>query len=123
MSNEKKQRHVRTIAKSKLELFVTNVNGWKPLTFVTNSSILDFAVVTVMSLKGALLIIRATSSKAYLQVTEQKNCTLINIFSQEPETFVSVFTANSLNLRLYSLHLVSHEKYVSNLKKYVFYIF
>ena len=65
MSNEKKQRHVRTIAKSKLEFFVTNVNGWKPLTFVTNSSILDFAVVTVMSLKGALLIIRATSSKAY----------------------------------------------------------
>ena len=35
----------RTIAKSKVELFVTIVNGWKSLTFVTKNSILDFAVV------------------------------------------------------------------------------
>ena len=35
----------RTIAKSKMELFVTNVTGWKSLTFVTKNSILDFAVV------------------------------------------------------------------------------
>ena len=34
-----------TTAKSKMELFVTKVNSFKPLTFVTKSSNLDFAVV------------------------------------------------------------------------------
>ena len=33
-----------TIAKSKMELFVTIVNGWKSSTFVTKNSILDSAV-------------------------------------------------------------------------------
>ena len=33
-------------------------------------------------------------------------------FCEEPETFVSVFRTSSLNLRLYSLSLVSHEKYM-----------
>ena len=53
----------RTTAKSKLELFVTKTNCWKPLTFVTKSSILDFAVVPNRSLKGTLLIIQNSSSK------------------------------------------------------------
>ena len=88
---------------------MTNVNGWKPLFFVTNSSILDFAVATVMSLKGELLIFKLLLQKHILQVTEQKNCTLINIFSQEPETFVLVFRTNNLKLRLYLLYLISHE--------------
>ena len=65
----KKSRAVsRTTAKSKLELFVTKVNnGWKPLTFVTKSSILELPVVPDTSLKGTLLIIRASSSKTYFK--------------------------------------------------------
>ena len=81
---------------------MTKINGWKPLTFVTKSSILDFPVAPDTSLKGTLLSI--------LKVTEYKNFTLINVFSQEPETFVLVFRANSLNLRRCLLSLVSHEK-------------
>ena len=34
-----------TAAASKVEHFVTIVNGWKPLTIITKSSILDVAVV------------------------------------------------------------------------------
>ena len=34
-----------TTAKSKMELVVTKANGFQPLTFVTKSSNLDFAVV------------------------------------------------------------------------------
>ena len=35
----------RTTATSNVELFVITVNGWKPLTIITKSSLLDFAVV------------------------------------------------------------------------------
>ena len=35
----------RTAATSKIEIFVIIVNGWKPLTFITKSSILDAAAV------------------------------------------------------------------------------
>ena len=35
----------RTASTSKMELFVITVNGWKPLTIVTRSSILDVAAV------------------------------------------------------------------------------
>ena len=37
-------------AKSKMELFLTKVNGFKPLAFITKSSNLDFAIVLHMSL-------------------------------------------------------------------------
>ena len=40
----------RTTAKSKMEFFVTKVNDFQPLTFVTKSSILDFAIVLDMPL-------------------------------------------------------------------------
>ena len=73
----KKSRGVsRTTAKSKLELFVTKVNGWKPLNFVTKSSILDFAVVPDTSLKETLLIIRASSSKTYFKSYRTKKLSL-----------------------------------------------
>ena len=88
----KKSRGVsRTTAKSKFEIFVTKRNGWKPLTFVTKSSILDFAVVPDTSLEGVLLIIRAYSSETYIKSYQTKKLYL-NIFSQEPETFVSVIS-------------------------------
>ena len=35
----------RTVATSKMEHFVIRVNGWKPLTVITKSSILDVAAV------------------------------------------------------------------------------
>ena len=35
----------RTTATSKMEHFVIIVNGWKPLTIITKSSILDVAAV------------------------------------------------------------------------------
>ena len=35
----------RTAATSKVELFVTIVNGWKPLTIIIKSSTLDIAAV------------------------------------------------------------------------------
>ena len=35
----------RTAATSKVELFVIIVNGWKPLTMITNSSTLDVTAV------------------------------------------------------------------------------
>ena len=35
----------RTAATSKVELFVIIVNGWKPLTIITKSSILNVAAV------------------------------------------------------------------------------
>ena len=35
----------RTAATSKMEHFVINVNGWKPLTIITKSSILDVAAL------------------------------------------------------------------------------
>ena len=40
----------RATAGSEIEIFVTKVNGWKPLTFVTKSSTSDFAVVLDMPL-------------------------------------------------------------------------
>ena len=61
VSNEKSRSVFKTSAKSRCELLVTNVNGWKPVRFVTKSSILDFAVVPGTSLKEALLIIPASS--------------------------------------------------------------
>ena len=74
----KKSRAVsRTTAKSKLELFVPKVNnGWKPLTFVTKSSILELPVVPDTSLKGTLLIIRASSSKTYFKSYRIKKLSL-----------------------------------------------
>ena len=39
------QRRSRTAATSKMEYFVIIVNGWKPLTIITKSSILDVAAV------------------------------------------------------------------------------
>ena len=47
----------RTTVKCKLEIFVTKINGWKPLTFVTKSSTLDFPVAPDTSLNGTLLLI------------------------------------------------------------------
>ena len=35
----------RTAAASKMELFVIIVNGWKPLTIITKSSVLNVAAV------------------------------------------------------------------------------
>ena len=35
----------RTVATSKMEHFVIIVNGWKPLTIITKSSIVDVAAV------------------------------------------------------------------------------
>ena len=118
MSNEKSRSVSRTTAKSRLEVFVTKVNGWKLLTFVRKSSILDFAVVPDTSLKGTLLMIRASSLKTNFKSYRTKK-PYLNVFSQEPEIFVSVFRTNSR----YLLSLVSHEKYVSNHEKYVFYLF
>ena len=40
----------RTAATSKMEHFVIIVNGWKPLTIITKSSILDVAIVLDPSL-------------------------------------------------------------------------
>ena len=76
MSNEKSRGVSRTTAKSKLELFVIEVNCWKPLTFVTKSSILDFAVVPDTSLKGTLLITRASSLKTYFKSYRTKKLSL-----------------------------------------------
>ena len=36
----------RSTTKSKMELFLTKVNRWMPLTFVAKSSILDFVVLS-----------------------------------------------------------------------------
>ena len=41
----------RTAATSKMEHFVIIVNGWKPLTIITKSSILDIAAVLNPPLK------------------------------------------------------------------------
>ena len=38
----------RTTARSEMEIFVTKVSGWKPLTFFAKSSMSDFAVVLDM---------------------------------------------------------------------------
>ena len=87
----KKSRGVSmTTAKSKLELFVPKVNGWKSSTFTTKSAILDFAVVPDKSLKGTLLVIQDSSSKTYFKSCRTKKLYL-NVFSQDQETFVSVF--------------------------------
>ena len=76
-----------------LEHFVTKVNCGKPLTFVTRSTIFDFVVFLDTALKGVLLIIKASSSKAYF--TEQKKPSYHtkkpSCSTQEPETFASVF--------------------------------
>ena len=49
----------RTAATSKMEHFVIIVNGWKPLTIFTKSSILDVAAVLDPSLESfAGLIVR-----------------------------------------------------------------
>ena len=91
----------KTTAKSKLELFVTKANCWKPLTFATKSSILDFAVVPDRSLKGTLLIILDSSSKTYFKSYRTKK----------------------LYLRLYSLSLVSHEKCIFQTMKNICLLF
>ena len=51
-----------TTAKFKMELFVTNVSGFQPLTFVTKSSSLDFAVVLDTPLLFSLLIINSENT-------------------------------------------------------------
>ena len=45
----------RAAATSKVELFVIIVNGWKPLTIITKSSILDVAAVLDLPLKTCSL--------------------------------------------------------------------
>ena len=42
----------RAAATSKMEHFVTTVNGWKPLTIITNGSILDAAAALDPPLKS-----------------------------------------------------------------------
>ena len=44
-TNKGRRGGSRTPATSKMELFVIIVNGWKPLTIITKSSILDVAGV------------------------------------------------------------------------------
>ena len=46
----------RTAATSKMEYFVIIVDGWKPLTFITKSSILDVATVPDLSLNTMLTV-------------------------------------------------------------------
>ena len=46
-----KQRRSRTAATSKMEDFVTIVNGWKPVNIITKNSILDVAAVLDASLR------------------------------------------------------------------------
>ena len=48
----------RTVPKSKMELFVIIANGWKPLTTITKSFILDVAAV----LDPPLLVILRTKT-------------------------------------------------------------
>ena len=47
---------IRTTTKSKMELFVTKVNGFQPLTSVTKSSTLDFAVVLDSLCEGSSFV-------------------------------------------------------------------
>ena len=56
----------RTAAASNMEHFVIIVNGWKPLTIITKSSILDVAAVLDSSLNCACNVI----SDAYLELCQ-----------------------------------------------------
>ena len=69
----------RTAATSKMEHFVIIVNGWKPLTIITKSSILDVAVVL-----DPPLVITHLLSFIYIFVNE-----LVNIFGFETLAFLS----------------------------------
>ena len=51
MTKSKNRGGSRTVATSKMERFGIIVNGWKPLTIITNRSILDVAVVLDPPLK------------------------------------------------------------------------
>ena len=67
---------------------MTKNSGWKFLTFVTKSSILDFAVVPGTPLKGALRIVRASSLKTYFNSYRTKKLfTLINVFFSRTRNF------------------------------------
>ena len=65
-----------------------------------------------LSKKRTPLISRKLFFAPTVSANWRENCTLINVFSQEPETFVLVLKTNSVNLRLHSLSLVSYEKYI-----------
>ena len=51
-TNKGRRGGSRTPATSKMELFMIIVNGWKPLTIITKSSILDVAGVLDLPLGG-----------------------------------------------------------------------
>ena len=76
----------RTAATSKMELFVIIVNGWKPLTIITKSSILDVAAVLDSPMRVACLILTLLfiSTGAVLKlklegtVSNKKNTRCIN---------------------------------------------
>ena len=87
VSKEKSRGVSRTAAKSKLEFFVTKVNGWKRLTFVTKSSILDFVVVSDTLLKGTLLIIWAFYSKTNYRTKNRTFCLRTYVFFSRTRNF------------------------------------
>ena len=49
----------RTAARSKVEIFVAIVNGWKPLTLAIKSFILNVAAILNLSLSQLMINIRA----------------------------------------------------------------
>ena len=66
----------RTDATSKMELFVIIVNGWKPLTIITKSSILDVAVALdppLMTLPLQIQKKRKTGEKWEMGETLRRN--------------------------------------------------
>ena len=68
VSNGLSRGRSRTTAASKMEHFVIIVNGWKPLTIITKSSILDAAAV-----RDPPLIVARKCEKVTMQNLSQKN--------------------------------------------------
>ena len=50
----------RTVARSKMDHFVIIVNGWKPLTILTKSSILDVAAVLDPPLMDSFALVNSS---------------------------------------------------------------
>ena len=72
----------RTAATSKMEYFVIIVNGWKPLTIITKSSILDVAAVLDPSLIGKKCAMFGVKDVVVSSIVLQRQFNLTKIIRQ-----------------------------------------
>ena len=83
----------RTAAASKMEGFVTIVNGWKPLTIITRRTILDVAAALDPPLSTSL---NQKQPSNLIEIALRYGCSPVNLL----HTFRALFSKNTFEVLL-----------------------